>query len=243
MEVYGHRGAAGEAPENTIAACRHALNRGAKFLEVDLRISADDQVVVIHDDNLQRTTGHSARVRDLTASQLAKLDAREVGPPWPRKRDAGIPTLDRLLDATNRAEGYQLEVKPDSQGRIRRIAEDLAERFDTPAKARGVVIISSDYHLHEVLMDLAPDLERGMVATRLDAFTRAQDYDCAMYCAHWSNCVPMLVRRLHKQGVRICAWTVNDAQAIRNLHRMGVDCVTTDYPSMAVPLVAELERK
>ena len=66
--VYGHRGAAGEAPENTIAGCRHAIDRGVRYIELDLRLTKDRQLVVIHDVSVDRTTAQKGKVERYNAS-------------------------------------------------------------------------------------------------------------------------------------------------------------------------------
>lgn len=242
MLVYGHRGAAGEAPENTVAGCLHALERGARYVEIDLRLSADGQLVVIHDNTLKRTAGRAGSVRDFTARELSRLDCRIDGPPWPRKRDCGVPTLDLLLDATTKMRGYQLEVKSASSAVMRLIAELLAERFPTPAAARRVVVTSSNYYLHEYLGSLAPHIERGMVVLQRDALVELEHLGCSYCVIHWSACNPLVVNNLKTSGVHISVWTVNEPNLIKALCRMRVDSVITDYPSMALPLVASLQR-
>jgi glycerophosphoryl diester phosphodiesterase len=242
MQVYGHRGAAGEAPENTIAGCLHAIERGARYVEIDLRLSADDQLVVVHDKTLNRTVGKWGKPSKYKASELAAMDAREDGPPWPRKKHCGVPTLAALLKATGKLKGYQLEVKPDTKAVMKRIAWHLAGRFDTTASARKIVVTSSDYFLLEYLGDIAPHIKRGLVATRPDSLSKVAELHCE-YCAmHWSGCNPYTVRQLRRSGIHLSAWTVNDAQIIKNLYKMKVDSVISDYPSMAVPLVAALQR-
>jgi glycerophosphoryl diester phosphodiesterase len=242
MKVYGHRGAAGEAPENTIAGCLHAIERGARYIEIDLRLSSDDQLVVLHDKTLTRTTGKWGKPGKYKASELAKMDARGDGPPWPRKKDCGVPTLEALLKATDKLKGYQLEVKPDSRATIDRISQILTDRFDTPGAARKVVVTSSSKYLLACLGDMAPHIERGMVISRPDEVATLIDLGCTYSAMHWSACNPYTIRQLRKSGIHISVWTVNDAQIIKNLYRMKVNSVITDYPSMAVPLVAALER-
>ncbi len=242
MQVYGHRGAAGEAPENTIAGCLHAIERGARRVEIDLRLSADDQLIVIHDKTLTRTTGKWGKPSRYKASELATMDARADGTPWPRKKNCGIPTLDALLKATDKIKRYQLEVKPDSKAVLKRIAWNLADRFETAEAARKVVVTSSNYFLHKYLADIAPHLKRGLVITRPGSFSNLDELGCDYCSMHWSACNPFTVKQLKKHDIHISVWTVNDAQIIRNLHRIKVDSVITDYPSMAVPLVAALER-
>ena len=99
MIVYGHRGARGEAPENTIAGARHAVERGCQHIEIDLRLAADEVLVVVHDSTLRRTAGVGGKVGNLTSRELAKLDNRAEGPPWPNKRGTGVPTLTALFAA------------------------------------------------------------------------------------------------------------------------------------------------
>ena len=242
MRIYGHRGAAGEAPENTIASCLHAMQRGAKYVEIDLRLSADEKLVVIHDKTLRRTVGTWDKASNYKASELARMDAREDGPPWPRKKDCGIPTLDALLSATSKLQGYQLEVKAASNAEAKLMADKLAERFDTRSAARKIVVTASSFYLHKYLGDIAPHITRGLVITRPDSMSKLQELGCA-YCAmHWSACSRYSVRQLKKAGIHISVWTVNDPQLIKSLYKMKVDSVITDYPSMAVPLLGAIER-
>ena len=111
MIVYGHRGARGEAPENTIAGARHAVARGVRQLEIDLRLSADGELVVVHDGTLRRTAGVAGKVAGRTARELAALDARRDGPPWPNKRGTGIPSMTSLFRAVPQIRHWQLELK------------------------------------------------------------------------------------------------------------------------------------
>lgn len=243
MQVYGHRGATGEAPENTIAACLHAIERGAKYVEIDLRLSADDQLVVIHDKTLKRTTGERGRVRDYKAGDLANMDARADGPPWPRKAGCGVPTLEALLKVTQKLTGYQLEVKPDTKAVVRRIAQHLADRFGTSSADEGIVVTSFDFYLHECLAELAPQIPRGLVIFRSEVIEQLKELDCSYCVIPWSVCNPATIRRLRKAGIHISVWAVNDAQILKDLYQLKVDSVITAYPSMAVPLVATLERQ
>ena len=85
MKIYGHRGAAGEAPENTLAGFLHAIEYGTQYVELDVQLSADGHLVVIHDSRVDRTTGIAGRVDQFTATELSKMDARQDCPPWPTK--------------------------------------------------------------------------------------------------------------------------------------------------------------
>ena len=159
-----------------------------------------------------------------------------------RKKNCGVPTLEAMLNATDKLEGYQLEVKPDSKANIERIAQHLSERFSTTKAAHKVVVTSSSSYLHECLREIAPHITRGMVITRANEVAMLMDLGCLYSAMHWSACDPYTVRKLRKARIHISVWTVNDAQLIKNLYKMKVDSVITDYPSMAVPLIGALER-
>lgn len=243
MNVYGHRGAAGEAPENTIAGCLHAMSRGAKFLEVDLRVSKDDKLVVIHDATVNRTTYDRGAVINYTAAELAKMDARRSGPTWPRKKQCGVPTLASLLRATRAAQGYFLEVKSTRGVSNVMMASLLADFFPTKSSARKCVVMSMDIKLLHEVRELAPHIALGYISSTGDIMRKLGDYSFEHLSMHWSSCHLINTMMIRRMGVTLSAWTVNDPRAIGTLKKMKVKNVITDYPSMAVPVLASLDRK
>lgn len=242
MIVYGHRGAAGECPENTIASCRHAIKRGVRHIEIDLQLSCDGEIVIIHDTTLKRTAGVSGKVNTYTAAALKRLDNRASGPTWPNKRDTGTPTLKALLKACPELQGIELEIKATRRRDNEAILRSLADIFPNARAARGMTITCSTLSVLEAAMDIVPWIERGFVSTLPDPRQVLLDYECSMLATHWANCNPRLVREMRKRGIHVSVWTVNDPATIKTLYRMKVDSVITDYPSMAVPLVSSLTR-
>lgn len=241
MIVYGHRGARGEAPENTIAGARHAVERGVRHLEIDLRLSADGELVVIHDSTLRRTAGITGKVANMTTRNLARLDNRSDGPPWPNKRDTGVPSLSALTKAVPTVRHWQLELKHLNKRRDPALAEATVEwiRKHRPA----AVVTSSEPRLIRTVKELMPEQPVGYVSTTGSPEAVLAACDCDYLIAHWKTLGSRsLVRKVKRRGIHISAWTVNDASVITQLHRQGVDSVITDYPSMALPLVAALER-
>jgi glycerophosphoryl diester phosphodiesterase len=244
MIVYGHRGARGEAPENTIAGARHAVARGVRQLEIDLRLSSDGQLVVIHDDSLKRTAGQKGRVGNHSARELAKVDARLGGTPWPNKRETGVPTLSALVKAVPAIKHWQLELKPEGKRYNAALVDAVITWLDQQPTRRGdpgfVVTCSEPMLLTEVRRQ-RPGQATGYVSTISDPSALLAACGCEYLIAHWTTITSAAqVRGLHKQGVHISVWTVNDATVIENLYKMGVDSVISDYPSMALPLVAKL---
>ncbi|MBP9035335.1 MAG: glycerophosphodiester phosphodiesterase, partial [Pseudomonadales bacterium] len=110
MLIYGHRGARGEAPENTLAGFHRALAAGASRVELDLRLSSDGELVVIHDETVNRTTDGRGLVAHKSVAELARLDARRAGPDWPDPQS--VPGIARVLEEFPELEHLQLEAKP-----------------------------------------------------------------------------------------------------------------------------------
>jgi glycerophosphoryl diester phosphodiesterase len=242
MIVYGHRGAQGESPENTIAGCKHAVARGVRHLEIDLRLSKDMELVVIHDDRLKRTARVRGNVMDYSASELARLDARGSGPPWPSKRQTGVPTLHALFQAVPEIETWQLELKPGRKSYNQNLVAALAEWLSDDHE--GCIVTSSEPSLLLAMKQIIPDLDTGLVSTSPNPVETLKNCGCSYLIAQWGTIGnPWLVRSLHRKKIHISAWTVNDATVIKNLYRMNIDSVITDFPSMALPLIAALQRK
>ena len=250
MIVYGHRGARGEAPENTIAGCQHAVARGVRHLEIDLQLSSDGQLVVLHDTSIKRTVGSRGKVADFSARELAKMDARASGTPWPNKRGTGIPTLTALVEALPEIQHWQLELKSGRSAYNTRLVDTLVDWLQTcpaatgvPANKRpGYVVTCAEPTLLTEVKRQLPQQTTGYVSTVAYPRRIVERCGCDFLVGHWSAMNPLTVRGFRRRGVHISAWTVNDASVIENLYRMRVDSIITDYPSMAVPLVAALER-
>ena len=241
MIVYGHRGARGEAPENTIAGLRHAIDRGIRHVEIDLRLSADGQLVVVHDGTLKRTAGVKGKVAGTDARALGRLDARADGPPWPNKQGTGIPTMTALFESAPEIRHWQLELK--SLGRRHNPA--LAEATVAWLKTHRprAVVTSSDTGLLKAVAESLPRQALGLVSTTTSPDEDLAACGCSYLIAHWRTLEDRtLVRRMKRKGIHISTWTVNDASVIENLYQTGIDSVISDYPSMALPLVASLGR-
>lgn len=242
MQLFGHRGAAGEAPENTIAGVKHAISRGVRQVEIDLRLSADNQLVIVHDNNALRTAGVKKAISKMTAKQLAQLDARQFGTPWPRKSGCGIPTLKRFLHDTPEIKCYQLEVKSDKTTDIALTIEKIGEQFPTKASAKKVVVTSFDYDFLAQFQQQFPYIRIGAITYKEQALKVARDLGCDFFCISDSISSEKLIKKVHKTDMHLSVWTVNSPESIKRLHQLGVDSIISDYPSMALPLINSIER-
>lgn len=209
-------------------------------MELDLRLSRDEQLVVIHDDKVNRTTFNKGKVHQFSVEELANMDARRSAPPWPPSSTAVIHSLDLLIEATPEIMQYNLDVKSGQKQHMLRIAELLATRFPTAALAESIVVTSSSEVLHQALRQQAPHIRRGYISIRPNPFPMLLKHECSVLSATWRTLNIMTVRHAHAQGIEVVAWTVNDPLAINTLYRLKVDGIITDYPSMALPLVGKL---
>ncbi|MFR0672889.1 glycerophosphodiester phosphodiesterase [Enterobacterales bacterium AW_CKDN230030176-1A_HGKHYDSX7] len=230
--IYGHRGAKGEAPENTLSSFEQCLSHGIDRCELDLHLSADNQLMVIHDATLKRTTGRRGKVAEHTAETLVALDARASGPQWPRP--CPVPRLEELFERCAFTH-WQLEVKSASRTRAASTVlaiRDLAERHGLLDK---VMVTSSSRTVLRAAQELVPDLARGLVAEYawLDPLKVARNYGCTLLALNWTLCTPERLLKAQKQGLHVSVWTVNEPALMRRLADFGVDSLITDFPGLA----------
>ncbi len=231
MIVIGHRGARGEAPENTLAAFRHAITAGVRHFELDVRLSWDERPVVIHDATVDRTTGEVGAVAELPASQLAAMDARQNTPGW--LQPAGIPTLEEVLVAGAEIESWQLEIKSDTPARIKTLITQMAELLTQLKLSDRVVLTSLDPSVTAMAQRVAPQLRRAYVAEHSDPEPVKTALDCgsALLVCNWKLADDNLLARARAAGLPISVWTVNDLSVAERMANLGVDSLITDFPT------------
>jgi glycerophosphoryl diester phosphodiesterase len=236
MLIYGHRGARGEAPENTLAGFRRAIEAGAPRVELDLQLSSDGELVVIHDETVNRTTDGRGLVAHKSVAELARLDARRGGPDWPDPQP--VPTIVRVLEEFPGLEHLQLEAKPvDAPGRAL-MADRLAALFrDFDLFARATVT-SFDRELLRAVRAADARIPLGLVTdrTRPEPLKTALALGARLLVLHWKLCTAKRVQSAQAAGLEVSAWTVNDDAEARRLHALGIDSIVTDFPTRMIAL-------
>jgi glycerophosphoryl diester phosphodiesterase len=240
MLVYGHRGARGEAPENTLASFHRAVEAGVNGVELDLRLSRDGQLVVIHDDTVNRTTGARGLVVHFDADELARLDARRNGPPCAFSQP--IPTIERVLEEFPSIGHFQLEAKPINSEVRPLMAERLAQLFHEFALYQRATVTSFDPGLLDAVRQRDPAIPLGLVSdrTRPEPLGIAERLGAKLLILHWKKCTRERIDAAHAAGLSVSAWTVNDdSEAVRLLYD-GVDSIVTDFPTRIIALIQGL---
>jgi glycerophosphoryl diester phosphodiesterase len=244
--VIAHRGAAGNAPENTLTAIREALRQDADAIEVDLHQSADGIVVAIHDGTVDRTTDGEGMVADLTITQLKKLDAGA----WfdAKYADERIPTLTEVLNTVPEETVLILEVKEGSD-----TYPDIETRIINTLRRVGrnnVILKSFSVEVLAAFKRLAPEFARlyvfnahipflNLIVDDGLRFGNAFDQNVSWLQKHSTFISEGFVRRAQKRGFRVVAWNVHDRDTMREMILLCVDAIETNYPSVLKALLAE----
>lgn len=242
-----HRGASGHghSPENTLAAFREAIKIGVDCVECDVHGTKDGHVVVIHDSTLNRTTDKKGAVADMVLEEIKKADAGS----WFNKAFSGerIPTLAELLELTKGKVITVIEIKPDN------ITEKVIREIES-AQAEGEVLLQS-FHLKVVktAMDINPKIPRALLISGKLPIIRSASIQELVYQAAkvgastlnlpYSVITPTLIKEVHKRGINVWAWTVDDELKMKELADMGIDGITSNYPEKLLLLNNMNERK
>lgn len=216
--VYGHRGTRRGAPENTLGAMRRALEQGADGIELDVRLCASGEVVVLHDPDLQRVAGAPGRAAELSLDELQRYDLGQ---------GERVPTLDAAMDLVlGGGKLLNIELKPDVPDRdalVARVAERVGAR---PAEQRARVVFSSfDRAICSALRSAAPQIAVGFLFERLppdlpDGMAAVHPHHAAVDRAQ--------IERWTAAGLVVNVWTVNDGARAAMLAEAGADGIITD---------------
>ena len=230
--IYGHRGAKGEMPENTLPSVQQCLAHGVTRCELDIRLSQDGVPMVFHDANLKRTTGVIGKFKQFTSQQLIALPADFHCAT--RHPQATIPSLELLFQHCQ-FEHWQLEIKavPKATAIATVLAvKQLVERYQL---SQQITLTSASFVVLKAAQQYAPELARGYVAEWrwYDPLKIAQRYQCQLLALSWKLCTPHLAARAKALGLPISVWTVNEPKRMLKLVEMGVDSLITDFPGLA----------
>lgn len=218
MIITGHRGALGSEPENTLRSFRRAVADGCDEIELDLRVTSDGVLVVLHDATVDRTTNGTGAVADLTFAELRALDAGEgeVIPTWAETVSA--------VDVRIQAEVKAIAAVP-----------LLIESLQDPELAARTLVTSSHADILLSVRAAMPSADTGLILPRTPdvadviSLTRAAQAGTAL-CGI-TGLTPEAVTKLHHEGLAVTAWPVPDAEAFARALELGVNGITTDHPT------------
>ena len=219
--IIGHRGAAADAPENTLAAFTLALAQGADGVELDVQLCADGVPIIIHDTTVDRTCDGTGRVADLSLAELRLLTI---------DNDHPIPTLDDLFATFGRRTLYNVELKALGRG-----GDALAAAVARAIAAHGVaeqVLISSfsPFTLRAARRHLSPGVPLALLRERRATRAAHALLRAAADHPHHPLIDESLMAWARWRGLRVNAWTVDDPAEARRLLQLGVHGIITNRP-------------
>ena len=237
--ILGHRGVPVVAPENTLAGFRKAVEIGSDGIELDVHLSRDGQIVVIHDERLERTTDGSGLVGEKSLAELVELNAaaKFAGGAGVQR----IPTLDQVFDAVGDAcRLINIEIK---SGVVLYpgIEAKLVELVRRRGAADKVVFSSFNHYSLVELKRLAPEMAIGLLY--MGALVEPWRYAArlgaeALHPIHFTV-FPEFVAGAHRAGVQVNAWTCDTPADIRRMLASRVDAIITNDVSLAVRMREE----
>jgi glycerophosphoryl diester phosphodiesterase len=224
--IVGHRGAMGHSPENTLASFERGLELGADWIELDVHLSRDGALVVIHDETLDRTTTGHGLVRDHTLAELRALDAGD---------GRGLMTLPEVLEwARERRTVVDIEIK-NAPIYYEGISESVVRAVRDAKMVDQVIVISFDHVAVKEVKRIEPAIATGVLyACRPTdagvALARAADADALL--PHWAYVTSEDVAAAHRAGLVVAPWASSDPEVLRHLVTCGVDAIGTNHPDV-----------
>ena len=232
-----HRGASGRglAPENTLAAFEKALDIGIDMLEIDVRVTGDGQLIVLHDPSLDRTTDREGIVREMVLEEIRQADAGD---------GERVPVLREVFDLARHRAPILLEIKSDF------IAELVVQAIAEAEFSEQVVVQSFNPQTVERVKRLAPHLPASLLIGELPTtpsrfrarrlVSQVLEIGANTLSIWHATLTPPLIEEMRKRGIAVWAWTVDEEITMRDLAMMGVQGLVTNHPEVLNNVLEDL---
>lgn len=231
MHIIGHRGARGEAPENTLAGFQYLSELGLRAVEFDVRQLTDQSLVVMHDDNFLRTTGIKHDLYACSSKDLSQFNQAHIWLDWPTQE---TPLLDQCLALMSEFAHIEVEVKAvNSTSEAERMVMALQKQLQH--FKHNAIITSFDTKILRALVQADLPFKRGLLVEELSQHDPVQ-LACELGCQQigWMDqlATPEHIRETHAAQLNISVWTVNNIERAKQLHDLGIQGLITDFPKM-----------
>lgn len=230
--TIAHRGASGEAPENTLAAFQLAIEQKSDGIELDVHLSADGQIIVCHDATIDRTTDGTGRIAEMTLEQLKLADAGS----WFSESFKGerLPTLDEVFELVPELIMINIEVKH-ALSEAQSIVEPLVECLRRHNRIQSVVVSSFDHLTLVKVKEACPETKIGLLykgsVTDHTGFARSFPYPVYSLHPYFAEIDAEAIRDAIEHGIQVYAWTINQPVYIEQMVKHGVSGIISDYPT------------
>jgi glycerophosphoryl diester phosphodiesterase len=247
--IIAHRGAAGHAPENTLAAVRRAVEMHADAVEIDVRQTRDSQIVAMHDEDVNRTTNGNGYIGDLTLQELKQLDAGT----WfsTNYKDERVPTLQEVIDVLDSTTMLIVELKEGTE-----TSPDIEQRVVDIVKnnhlGQRVILKSFDREVLSRIRAYAPEIPLlyvyvfaiPLLNLTVDHGISAGDLlelDVEYLQPHKIFLTQSFISSAKEKGYKVIAWDVKTETNMKDIIALGVDGIETDYPDILYSVIKQKE--
>jgi len=219
MEIVGHRGACGYAPENTLKSFSRAIDMGCQRVEMDIQVSKDRVPVIMHDERVDRTTGGKGLVGELTLAELKSLDAGD---------GERIPTLEEVIELCRGKIALQIELKAKNSPAL------VAALVERRTGSDSLVVTSFDLALLRQFAALLPPVPLGLLNrdANLDMIATAVENRHRWICPRFDIATQPLVAAAHGSGLLVYVYHVIERRLASQFMDWGVDAIGTDFPDL-----------
>ena len=231
MKIIGHRGARGEAPENTLAGFQYIHDLGIRAVEFDVRQLKDAELVIMHDDNFLRTTSIDKNLYECSSAELEAYNQAYIWMDWDKQI---TPTLSDALHIMQDFNHLEVEVKAvENMADAEKLVLTLEQQLQGFEKT--AIITSFDLKIHHALKQMNSKFQRGLLVEddiQLKAIDQALELECGQI--GWMNqlATPELIRATQQEKLKISVWTVNSLERAQQLRDLGIDGLITDFPKL-----------
>ena len=244
MRIIAHRGARYEEPENTLRAIKRAFECGADAVEIDVRLSKDHEIVVIHDNTLERTTNGSGKVGEKTLNDLRSFDAG---------KGERIPVLSEVL-LLAKTLGIEVVIELKEVGMEKPVVQEIAEaemeqsvtissfflhsllkiKELVPAIKTGIILSSFFHHLFLKIKELVPAIKTGIILSSLPLFPvkLALDARADIIFQKYPRLDREYIEEASRNEIAIYPWTINTLEDFEKVRELGVPGIVTDNPCL-----------
>ncbi len=236
-KIFAHRGFSGKYPENTMLAFEKAVEIGVDGIELDVHLTKDNEIVIIHDEDIKRTCDGEGLVKDMTLEELRKFDASATF--RGQYGFCGIPTLREyfeLVKDTPIITNIELKTGVYEYHTIEQRVIDMVREFGLSDK---IIFSSFNHFTVKRCEEIAPEIKRGFLTGDwlydFGKYTVERNVQC---CHPWHvSLSEETVKEMHEAGCEINTWTVNEYEDIRKLSAWGVDSLIGNFPDRMIEVL------
>ncbi len=230
--IVAHRGGKGEYDDNAVGGFVKCYENGIRGFEVDIKFSADDKLVVMHDDTVDRTTNGKGNVNDMTAKEITSLKLK--------KSNENVPTCQEFMNAFKGKKDVFIELemkvypgKLYTKERLERYCDALYRMAKNTLEPNTYVFTCFGYGTIETMMRLHPDARCALIkggALDQKHIDNALKLGCVQVSPGLKGTTAEMVKKAHNNGLKVALWMVQDAKAYEEAKTKGADTITSDYP-------------